>query len=123
MATAREREHAAPEEEKAIVAEFHELVNLPASALEDWLKTPESKDAGWVNEGERESVGHESGRHIVRILRKKRADYSTADVAHMRKVVGYIKRHRAQGGPREDKAHSRWRASLMNWGHDPLRRA
>ena len=40
----------------------------------------------------------------------------------MRKVVGYVRRHLAQGGPAEDAAHSRWRHSLMNWGHDPLKR-
>jgi len=39
----------------------------------------------------------------------------------MRKVVGYIHRHLAQGGPKEDKEHSAWRYSLMNWGHEPLK--
>ncbi len=38
----------------------------------------------------------------------------------MRKVVGYVHRHLAQGGPQKDKEHSPWRYSLMNWGHDPL---
>ena len=40
----------------------------------------------------------------------------------MHKVVGYIHRHMAQGGPADDKEHSRWRFSLMNWGHDPLKK-
>ena len=39
----------------------------------------------------------------------------------MNKVVGYVHRHLAQGGPKEDVEHSRWRHSLMNWGHDPLK--
>ena len=39
----------------------------------------------------------------------------------MRKVVGYVRRHLAQGGPAADKEHSRWRYSLMNWDHDPLK--
>jgi hypothetical protein len=43
------------------------------------------------------------------------------DHAHMRKVANYVKRHKAQGGPKDDVAHSRWRYSLMNWGHDPLK--
>jgi hypothetical protein len=38
----------------------------------------------------------------------------------MRKVIGYVRRHCAQG-PAGDKEHSRWRYSLMNWGHDPLK--
>ncbi|HEU4458455.1 MAG TPA: DUF3140 domain-containing protein [Methylibium sp.] len=37
----------------------------------------------------------------------------------MHKVVGYIHRHLAQR-PHEVE-HSRWRYSLMNWGHDPTR--
>ena len=38
----------------------------------------------------------------------------------MGKVVGYIRRHCAQG-PGSDVEHSRWSYSLMNWGHDPLK--
>jgi hypothetical protein len=37
----------------------------------------------------------------------------------MRKVVGYVRRHRAQEPA--NIATSRWRYSLMNWGHDPLK--
>ena len=39
----------------------------------------------------------------------------------MKKVAGYVHRHLKQGGPAADKEHSRWRYSLMNWGHDPLK--
>jgi hypothetical protein len=41
------------------------------------------------------------------------------DYAHMRKVVGFVKRHRAQQPA--NMVSSRWRYSLMNWGHDPLK--
>jgi hypothetical protein len=37
----------------------------------------------------------------------------------MRKVVGYVARHKAQRP--ENMVTSRWRYSLMNWGHDPLK--
>jgi hypothetical protein len=37
----------------------------------------------------------------------------------MRKVVGYVRRHLAQEPA--NPATSRWRYSLMNWGHDPLK--
>lgn len=100
--------------------DFEEAVNMTPKELEDWLKTDESKDVGW-SDGDGESVGHESGRRIVDIKRKKKADLTDADEAHMRKVVGYVKRHKAQGGPKDDKEHSKWRYSLMNWGHDPLK--
>ena len=37
----------------------------------------------------------------------------------LRKVVGFTGRHRAQ---QPDNIYtSRWRYSLMNWGHDPLK--
>ena len=39
----------------------------------------------------------------------------------MRTVVGYVHRHLAQRPTKEDVETSRWRSSLMNWGHDPLR--
>jgi len=98
--------------------EFEDAVNMAPKALEDWLETDESKDVGW---GEGESVGHHSGRRIVEIKRKNKDELNDDDLAHMRKVVGYVHRHLAQGGPEQDKEHSRWRYSLMNWGHDPLK--
>ena len=98
--------------------EFREAVNMTPAELKKWLDTDDSKDVGQKSDGGGESVGHESGRHIIRILEKKKADLADADYAHMRKVVGYVHRHSAQG-PEHDAEHSRWRYSLMNWGHDP----
>jgi hypothetical protein len=68
-----------------------------------------------------EAVGHESGRRIVTILGKKRADLTDADHEHMRTVVGYVRRHLPQRPQKEDLETSRWRYSLMNWGNDPLK--
>jgi hypothetical protein len=42
------------------------------------------------------------------------------DYARMGKVVGYVHRHLAQR-PKGDVTDTRWRYSLMNWGHDPLK--
>ena len=39
----------------------------------------------------------------------------------MRKVHGYVARHLAQQPAKEDVETSKWRYSLMNWGHDPLK--
>jgi hypothetical protein len=39
----------------------------------------------------------------------------------MRKVVGYAHRHLKQE-PARDVEHSGRRYSLMNWGHDPMKR-
>lgn len=106
------------------IREFHEAVNMTASELTKWLDTDQSQEVGWKGEdghGAGESVGHKSGRRIVELLAKKKADLSDDDLAHMRKVVGYVHRHMAQG-PESDVEHSRWRYSLMNWGHDPAKK-
>ena len=105
---------------------FHDAVNMTAGEMEKWLATPESNEVGWrAHEGDAEAVGHESGRRIVQLLRTKRSDYTEDDYAQMRRVVGYVHRHMAQRPhhPPEELAHMRWRYSLMNWGHDPLKPA
>lgn len=104
----------------ATLKKFGEVVNMAPAALDKFLGTEESKAVGWHNEGEAEAVGHQSGRRIVEIKRKKKAGLTDDDLHFMRRVIGYVHRHLAQGGPAEDKEHSRWRYSLMNWGHDPL---
>ena len=58
----------------------------------------------------------------MRLLEAGLSDPSEEDLAHMRKVVGYVHRHLAQR-PDGDVEHTRWRYSLMNWGHDPLKDA
>lgn len=99
--------------------DFKQVVNMTARELEKWLGTEQSQRVG-QKRGNSESTGHASGRRIVDILRSKRADLSDDDYAHMRKVVGYAKRHLKQR-PRGDVSESAWRYSLMNWGHDPTR--
>ena len=107
-----------------IAKDFADAVNMAPAELEKFLDSDDSKRVGWKGEGgsgSGESVGHASGRRIVAIKRKKKADLTDEDYAHMKKVVGYVHRHLAQGGPAKDKGHSDWRYSLMNWGHDPLK--
>ena len=98
--------------------DFEDAVNMAPKELEDWLATDESQSVGW---GEGESVGHRSGRRIVELRRARKDDLTDDDLAHMRKVVGYVRRHLAQGGPDSGVEDSKWRYSLMNWGHDPLK--
>ena len=100
--------------------DWQQAVNMTPKELEDWLATDESQSVGDTG-GDGESTGHASGRRIVTLLRTKKADLTDDDVAHMKKVVGYVHRHAAQGGPEHDVEHSRWRYSLMNWGNDPLK--
>ncbi len=107
------------EKQRETLDQFRSEVNLAPAELERWLETDESKSVG-QKDGGGESVGHASGRRIVKLLRRRQDDLTDDDFDHMRKVVGYIHRHIAQrpGGDVEDTA---WRHSLMNWGHDPLK--
>jgi hypothetical protein len=120
MATQKQAENADIDPD-ATWRDFNQAVNMEPAELSKWLDTPESKSVGFTPDGEHESVGHDSGRKILAIKHKKKTDLSHADYEHMRKVIGYVHRHMAQGGPERDKPHSRWRYSLMNWGHDPLK--
>ena len=101
--------------------DFAEAVNMTAAEIETWLRTGSSRAVGWkgADGSSRESVGHASGRRIVQILRKRNDDLTADDYAHMRKVVGFVRRHSAQRP--QNVYTSRWRYSLMNWGHDPLK--
>ena len=101
--------------------DFDDAVNMELLELEAWLKTDESRKVGWKGRSGRakESVGHASGRRIVELLGKDERDFTQADLEHMRKVVGFIRRHLAQRP--ENLFTSRWRYSLMNWGHDPAK--
>ena len=109
------------DEKQAIRQRFDKAVNMDIADLSSWLKTKPSKVVGWPkNRGpDEESVGHASGRHIVRILKSKAGDLTEADYKHMRKVAGFVARHLKQR-PAGDVSHTPWRYSLMNWGHDPL---
>ena len=107
-------------ETQAAITAFHEAVNMSPAQIEHWLKSAESKEVGFKDSEGSESVGHQSGRRIVSLLHKKKGDYSAEDLAHMRKVVGYVHRHLAQR-PAGDITETPWRYSLMNWGHDPAR--
>ena len=111
------------------VKAFKDAVNMTPKQLEKWLDDDRSKEVGMTSGGDKksdsggkESVGHASGRRIVDLLGTKQDDLTDDDVAHMRKVTGYVHRHLAQKPEHEDVEESRWRASLMNWGHDPLKK-
>ncbi len=80
----------------AIYETFRSVVNLSPAELKAWLSRVESKQVGFTRAGETESVGRQSGKAILKILGKKREDLLAADYAHMRKVIGYVRRHRAQ---------------------------
>lgn len=106
---------------RKIRRDFRRLVNLSPRELERWLGSEQSWSVGERSgAGKGESTGHRSGRRIVAIKRTRVADLTDADYRHMHRVINYIKRHAAQR-PARDVRGTRWRYSLMNWGHDPLK--
>jgi hypothetical protein len=114
----------ADDDHEQVYKDFQEAVNMAPAELEKFLDSEDSKRVGWKGEdgkGSGESVGHEMGRHIVELKRKKKADLTDEDYARMKKVHGYVARHTKQGPTKHDKETSDWRYSLMNWGHDPLK--
>ncbi|KAF8847494.1 hypothetical protein BDZ45DRAFT_636962 [Acephala macrosclerotiorum] len=73
---------------------------MSASELESWLKSEESTSSGWSkDDGSGETIGHDSGRKIIEILKKNpKKDperYDQDDIDHMRRVAAYCKRHLA----------------------------
>ena len=104
-----------------VYAEFRDAVNMTPAELRDWLNRDESREVGQKASAGGESVGHDSGRKIVKLLHTREGELTSQDEEHMRKVTGYVHRHLAQR-PSGDVEETRWRYSLMNWGHDPLKK-
>ena len=107
------------EDRRRIRTDFDGAVNMTPKALETWLETDESRSVG-QDDGDGEATGHKSGRAIVALRHKKQTELTEADYAQMKRVVSYVHRHLAQR-PKGDVTDTRWRYSLMNWGHDPNR--
>ena len=114
------------DEKKETREEFGHVVNMTPAKLRKWLDGEESRSVGMKPGGGRvsapggeESVGHGMGGRILEIKERRQAELTDADYADMRKVVGYVHRHGKQR-PEGDVTDTRWRHSLMNWGHDPL---
>jgi Protein of unknown function (DUF3140) len=108
------------EDRDTVRRQFGEAVTMTAAEREQWLGTEQSRAVG-QKDGGSESTGHASGRRIVDLLRTGKSDLTDDDLDHMRKVHGYVQRHLAQRPGKEDLGTSKWRYSLMNWGHDPLK--
>jgi Holliday junction resolvasome RuvABC DNA-binding subunit len=106
-------------EVKSVVDEFKQAVNMTPKELKSWLETEDSQAVG-QKKGDDESIGHKSGKRIIELLQKKQEEYSDDDLSHMKKVISYVHRHMAEK-PSGDVEHTRWRYSLKNWGHDPLK--
>lgn len=103
-----------------VIKDFRSVVNLKPDQLERWLSMPDSKKLGFKDEAKAGTIGHESGKRILKILGKRRDKYTEDDLRLMQTVVGFVRQHRREKPP-GDVFASNWRYSLMNWGHDPMK--
>lgn len=99
-------------------ANFAKLVNMTPREIEAWHMTDQSASVG-QDSGDGVSIGVKAGQRTMQLLRIKRMP-DADDIKHMRRVISFINRLRAQS-PRKNRETSRWRYALMNWGHDPLK--
>jgi len=60
------------EEREQIYRDFNEAVNMTPSELEEWLKTKDSNEVGYKEDDAGESVGHGSGRKIIKFSTRKK---------------------------------------------------
>jgi hypothetical protein len=114
--------------QQKIYSNFKSLINLSAQELKEWLATDSAKSVGWTESGGRKtspdgpkSIGYQSGEAILHILQTPQEQLDPSDYKHMQRVIAYIRRHTAQVPTKQALETSRWRYSLMNWGHDPLK--
>ena len=103
-----------------VIKDFRTVVNLKRDQLERWLNMPDSRKLRFKDEAKVGTVGHESGKRILKILGKRRDKYTEDDLRYMQTVVGFVRQHRREKPP-GDVFASNWRYSLMNWGHDPMK--
>lgn len=98
-------------------AEFHRVVNMTSRELSDWLRTRSATEEG---EELPDQAGTPTGRHVLDVLGKRKADLTADDERVMRAVVDRVRNERRDDlEPTAGEAH--WRHRLMSVGHDPLR--
>ncbi|WP_110241392.1 GNAT family N-acetyltransferase [Nocardioides gilvus] len=102
-----------------VLRRWRSAVNAEPERLEEWLTTPESASVGSRAPGAIHSVGQLAGMRTVDVLQTPSTEWTESDWAHVRRTIGFVRRHRAQW-PSGDLGLRRWTYSLRNWGHDPL---
>lgn len=93
---------------------FHGVVNMSASELDDWRETDASSKAS-INRGVVIN-------RVIRLLEKRKKDWTIKDASDALKVYGFIERMRkAEQGEdiSKDIKISKRDASLKNWGYNP----
>lgn len=102
-----------------VLQRWRSAVNATPATLDEWLTTPQSASVGSRAPGAAHSVGQLAGMRTVDLLQTPETEWNDSDWAHVRRTIGFVRRHRAQW-PGGDLRTRRWTYALRNWGHDPL---
>ncbi|MCW3842896.1 DUF3140 domain-containing protein [Micromonospora yasonensis] len=102
----------------AIWDDFHALVNVPSEQLRQWLLTRGSGEGGVF--GPDPDMGlPEPGRHILRVLTKRKVDLTGEDIEVMQEAIDRIE-SLIDERPSQGNTDNEWRHSLLDLGHDVL---
>lgn len=99
--------------------EFHQAVNMTSLELRDFLLA-ESARGDAVFPASPDLGLPDLGRHVVRLLSKRKTDVTGEDVEAMRRVVDFV-RDQLANRPVDAELDAGWRRALMTVGHDPLK--
>ncbi|MCW2678558.1 MAG: putative DNA-binding protein [Modestobacter sp.] len=120
--TARRYPDPVADDAKQTRDDFSDAVNMTPKELGDWLETDESKAVGQKSGGSGSAPAQGPAASVRAVGGGGVLLLTENDLAHMSKVTGYVKWHLAQEPMSEAIEDSTWRYSLMNWGHDPLKK-
>ncbi|MEU2613422.1 DUF3140 domain-containing protein [Micromonospora sp. NPDC007271] len=97
--------------------DFHALVNVPSEQLRQWLLTRGSGEESFGPEPNMSLP--EPGRHILRVLSKRKVDLTREDIEVMQEAVDRIQ-SLIDARPSAGNTDNEWRHSLLDLGHDVL---
>jgi hypothetical protein len=117
------------EEQDAVYKEWSKLVNMGPKELENFIDSDEGGEAGLSRKeagkagsgGKKITSGRDSARAIVRMLKRKKTDWTANDWKWAKKQINFINRMKgAKGKMREpDGTPTRKLLALKIWGHNP----
>ncbi|MEH0825360.1 MULTISPECIES: DUF3140 domain-containing protein [unclassified Micromonospora] len=111
------REQRIDPEVEVIWEDFHAEVNVPSEQLRQWLLTRGSGEESFGPNPDLDLP--QPGRHILRVLSKRKVDLTPEDIEVMRDAIDRI-RSLMDAKPRRGNADDEWRHSLLDLGHDVL---
>lgn len=112
------------EDKDEIYSKWKRLVNMSASELQAFLKTPEGKKAGLTyEEAKKEGInnGKQSAKWIIRMKNTPKDKWSKAMWKWANKQISFISRMSGVDGALYDEKGNKTRkhTALLIWGHNP----